>query len=193
MRDSGEGQMGYWRRKACEWFRVISRAYESFPRVPPNPSCCHWWGWKKYTAKQCNDHTDNCSEPFMAFPETSTLENAVWWTKLQDAASYPQDLRLKKYSSSASAFQELGQQIICKLNTFSTFFFNLVTQQRDAHLGRNDLSGPTAARLGSSLEEKQYFLLLWQPQAKHFLIGWKRHSSSAHVEKQEDLKFKKKK
>lgn len=33
---------------------------------------------------------DNCSEPFMAFPETSTLENAVWWTKLQDAASYPQ-------------------------------------------------------------------------------------------------------
>lgn len=74
---------------------------------------------------------------------------------------------------------------------FLRFFFNLVTQQRDAHLGRNDLSGPTAARLGSSLEEKQYFLLLWQPQAKQFLIGWKRHSSSAYGEKHEDLKKKK--
>lgn len=190
MRDSGGGQMGYWRRKASEWFRVISRAYESFPRVPP---LLPLMGMKKIHNKA------------MQWPHPTTVLSRLWhflrhphWRTQCGGRSCRTLLPIPRFetksSSSASAFQELGQQIICcflQTEHFLRFFLNLVTQQRDAHLGRNDLSGPTAARLGSSLEEKQYFLLLWQPQAKQFLIGWKRHSSSAYGEKHEDLKKKK--
>lgn len=189
MRDSGEGQMGYWRRKASEWFRVISRAYESFPSVLP------LMGIKKTHNKAVQwPHRQLFWAVYGISWDIHTGERSV----VDEAAGrcfLSPDLRLKEEecSSSASAFQELGLQISCcflQTEHFRYFFFNLVTQQRDAHLGRNDLSGPTAARLGSSLEEKQYFLLLWQPQAKQFLIGWKRHSSSAYVEKHEDLKKK---
>lgn len=171
LRDSGEGQMGYWRRKASEWFRVISRAYESFPRAPPLPPAATDGDEKIHNKAVQWPHRQLFWAVYGISWDIHTGERSV----VDEAAGrcfLSPDLRLKEEecSSSASAFQELGQQIICyfcKLNTFSTFF-NLVTQQRDAHLGRNNLSGPTAARLGSSLEEKQYFLLLWQPQAKHF-------------------------
>lgn len=188
LRDSGEGQMGYWRRKASEWFRVISRAYESFPPLP----CCHWWGWKN-------------TQQSSAMTSPTTVMSRLWhflrhphWrtqcggrscrTLLPIPGFETKRRRVQQQCLCTSRVRATNNLLFLQTEHFLYFFLTWWLSSENAHLGRNDLSGPTAARLGSSLEEKQYFLLLWQPQAKHFLIGWKRHSSSAYVEKHEDLK-----